>query len=241
MRTLIINYCDGEFKENQILFSKEELLNYNKIFFLAHLNKNRNIDESHMYMLYSCIDNLEPDSRKIILDKTCCSKIKEAIIDNPNYYINSFVRLGGSSSNPKYVPITCEPFWIQIFNSNKFFSHFIYSKKNEAVTSIELVKNFWRIFKHNDFTMIESEGDWNAKDEIEDNLQGLFAHLISIKKVRDRFYTIKKRYQNKKINKEVYLKKCNECLDDLDNIKLEIKLKQKIRVEIENSINEINK
>ena len=32
-----------------------------------------------------------------------------------------------------------------------------------------------------------------------------------------------------------------ECLDDLDNIKLGIKLKQRIRVEIENSINEIDK
>ena len=35
LSTLIINHCDGEFRENQILFSKEELLNYNKTFFLA--------------------------------------------------------------------------------------------------------------------------------------------------------------------------------------------------------------
>ena len=62
-----------------------------------------------------------------------------------------------------------------------------------------------------------------------------------LKKVRDRFYTIKKKYQNKEINKKIYLEKCNECLDDLDNIKLGIKLKQRIRVEIENSINEIDK
>ena len=241
LSTLIINHCDGEFRENQILFSKEELLNYNKTFFLAHLNKNRNIDESHMSMLYSCIDNLEPDSRKIILDKTCCSMIKEAIIENPNYYINSFVRLGGASSNPKYVPIACEPFWIQIFNSSKSFSHFVYSEKNNAVTNIECVKNFWKIYKHNDFKIIESEGDWNAEIEIKDNLKGLITLLNNIKKVRDRFYTIKKKYQNKEINKKIYLEKCNECLDDLDNIKLGIKLKQRIRVEIENSINEIDK
>ena len=77
--------------------------------------------------------------------------------------------------------------------------------------------------------------------EIKDNLKGLITLLNNIKKVRDRFYTIKKKYQNKEINKKIYLEKCNECLDDLDNIKLGIKLKQKIRVEIENSINEIDK
>ena len=120
-------------------------------------------------------------------------------------------------------------------------AHFVYSEKNNAVTNIECVKNFWKIYKHNDFKIIESEGDWNAEIEIKDNLKGLITLLNNIKKVRDRFYTIKKKYQNKEINKKIYLEKCNECLDDLDNIKLGIKLKQRIRVEIENSINEIDK
>lgn len=57
------------------------------------------------------------------------------------------------------------------------------------------------IYKHNDFKIIESEGDWNAEIEIKDNLKGLITLLNNIKKVRDRFYTIKKSIRIKKLIK----------------------------------------
>ena len=54
--------------------------------------KNESVGESMMAMLYKCIDHMELQSRRVVLDKECLTVIREKIEGDPSYYIKHFVQ-----------------------------------------------------------------------------------------------------------------------------------------------------
>lgn len=117
--------------------------------------------------LYDCIDHMEQSSRRIILDRDCLNACKQRIIAHPDIYFNGFVFLGGVSSNPEFNTIACEPFWGQIFGDATEFEKFISDCETKRVENMNLVRNFWELYKHNKYNPIEFDNQGNVQEKID--------------------------------------------------------------------------
>ena len=110
---------------------------------------------------------MELPSRRIILDRICLDACKQRIIARPDIYIKGFVFLGGVSYNPEFNTIACEPFWEQIFGDAKNFENFISDCETNGVENINLVRNFWELYKANKYSQIEFENQGNVQEKID--------------------------------------------------------------------------
>ena len=132
--------------------------------------KNEPIGESTMAMLYKCIDHIEQQSRRVILDNDCLTAIREKIEGDPSYYIKHFVRLGAVSSSPNFNSIVCEPFCVQIWGSYENVANFINQCKRKGIDGSVLSYNFWRIYEQNDYKPIEFDNQGDVQSKIDHNM-----------------------------------------------------------------------
>lgn len=235
---LIINSINGEFRTDAIIFSKNELLEFNKKYLETSIKKGEKeeIDRMSLDILYSCISDIDPETKKITLDRQSCKKVRLLIIENPEFYISNFVRLGAISSSALFNSIACEPFWKQIFESNDIFKHFIEDTKLDQCENINRVRNFWKLYEKNNFQMISADGGWSAEKEIENDLRDLMQLLEGIEDI-DRSFENDEATRTDVSDlgkKEYYQKRYMAYIDKLKSIKLNIKYKA-------NLLNKINK
>ncbi|MBP5419411.1 MAG: hypothetical protein J6Y72_06340 [Bacteroidales bacterium] len=117
--------------------------------------------------LYDCIDHMEQPSRHIILDRDCLDACRQRIIAHPDIYIKGFVFLGSISSNSEFNTIACEPFWEQIFGDATEFEKFISDCETKGVENMNLVRNFWELYKANNYSQIEFNKQGNVQEIID--------------------------------------------------------------------------
>lgn len=170
---LIINIIDGEFNNNPIIFSKQALLAINKYYLSTYIKNHSAMQQTHMELLYACISDIEPETRKIILDKEACKQIHDLIITSPQYYIKTFVRLRDTFTNPKYNAIVGEPFWKSIFKTPEQFKEFINNEQMNDLENIKRVQNFWNLYEQNKYKPLSIKGQYNVEDLINDDLNAL--------------------------------------------------------------------
>ncbi len=121
-------------------------------------------------LLYSCIADVDEVSQKIRLDAGACEKVRQLIERYPCSYLDGFVFLGVVSTSPDFNSIACEPFWEQIFGSADNFESFINDPARDTCDKIDLVRNFWRLYKRNGFEQIHYEGMGNVQEKIDNAL-----------------------------------------------------------------------
>lgn len=245
MYNLIVNHLNGEYKDVEIIITKDMALELDKKYLDNYIEQEKIMSAKHMDMLYSCIDNIDSATQKIKLEKESCHKIRDLIYREPKYYISSFVRLGAMSNNDLFNSIACEPFWIQIFESAENFKTFIEDSKLDNIEKIICVRNFWRLYENNDYKMISSDGDWNVEEEINNNLNHLIEYLDEIEKISKDFENDKNSISVKKelLDEDLtfYKGRFNEYKKKLDSIKLDIKYKFEVIKEINEMINNLKK
>jgi hypothetical protein len=127
-------------------------------------------DDNLINWLYRCIDNMEETTRKIFLDKECLIAYRQRVEKNPDYYIKTFVRLGMITSSPDWNTIACEPFWEQIFEDENQFESFLTLCKFKNIENLELVQNFWELYKANNYKPIKFENQGNVQEKIDNKL-----------------------------------------------------------------------
>lgn len=238
---LIINHIDKEFNKNSIILSQDELLTINKQYLKQSISQRPVMDQLHMALLYSCISEIVPSTRKIILDSDSCHKIKELIENSPDYYISTFVRLGAITSNPSYNSIACEPFWASIFGNATSFEHFINGKELDSTEHIGRVRNFWRLYEKNNYTPINIEGEWNVQEQIDNNLEDLVSRLETLLTIRQEF---EEKVKEQKLSPrpkdaEVYIKLYDGMINHVRNNKLPIALTSETLELIKNKLNRL--
>lgn len=133
------------------LFSKEELLSINRNYLKEKLEAEPE-DILYLNILYQCPIEIQGANRKVILDKDCLKMVKECIKKYPRTYLNHFVRVPDNSG--QMIFINPEAFWKSIFGNEEKFEKFILSENVSRVEKIELVRNFWEIFKKNEYEHI---------------------------------------------------------------------------------------
>lgn len=182
-------------------------------------------DDRMMMRLYGCVDYVEPNSRKVILDKDRCTVVKNRILNGPEYYIDSFLRLGMISSNPNSNSAACEPFWRQIFLSPAGFEEFLNSDICNSCLKIKSVREFWEVYKANDYKQVEFSGYGNSQSVLKDGFSALYHTYQELKSSESQFdqYRAKWQEQNSKQIAVNLKNKIDELITRVDDINLYIK------------------
>lgn len=232
---LLIGHINEEYNQH-VIFSREELFAINRRYLFDYTELCPIMNETHMGLLYSCIIDVDQESRNIILDIDSCRKIRKLINDSPDYYIESFVRLGRVPSNPTYNSITCEPFWRQIFGDEQSVTVFINQRELDGLPRISGVRNFWKIYCNNINKPIEIERRGNVQEIVDGDLNVLMPLFQKLEEIEGRFNKIK---VNQAIKDKAWLKKnCEMLISEIRDNGFYIAKTGQIQRDIEQYINQ---
>lgn len=220
---IIINIIIGLFHnkpEYNIIYTTDELLQIQKKVITKYIQWNPQFGPYHMHLLRTCIKDITP-LNTVKLDKEICSIIKELIVQHPEYYISSLVGLTAISSNPTSNSIGCQPHLTEIFGDHETFERFIYDSKLDHVSLIDRVRNFWQLYKSNEYKSIEVENRGNVQTIIDSDLKDLMLDLQQVINIEQEFEVLKKTETKEKYTDNIG--KCKVLIDKIDNIELNIK------------------
>ena len=232
-KTLYLNEKDYLVKDTDIWSTLKNA-------FFRRLNE-LSVCETTMRFLYNCIDHMEElPSRLLLLDKDCLKAMKKEIKKSPSFYINTFVRLGGMSSNPDYNSIACEPFWEQIFGNSSAMDDFINKSHSEKIGESNVAYNFWQLYKANNNNPIEFYNEGNVMDKIKNGLVDEVKMLEDIQLIKSDVDKIPSDFKNYNSNdKAKYKKQLYGLLNKLEGIRLYIALNVSVHKDIERRLSKL--
>lgn len=133
---------------------------------LEHFKNEQNkFSEDGFTLFYNCISKTDPETHRVYLRQEALDIMKNEIQNNPQGYFGMFIRKG-ETSNPEFNTVLPEPFCIKIFGSYGKFEAFLKKCKNDNQNTIR-VKNFWDLYKNNDYRPIEFDGQGNVQEKID--------------------------------------------------------------------------
>lgn len=224
IRNILIDILENTNIGETLILSSSEILSI-CIENLEQDIKNRNtLDETTMELFYSCIEKIDEQTHKITLSRESCDIIKRLIYEQPEYYINHFVRLGLMSSDPQYNTITCEPFWRQIFGTAETLKTFISLTSNNSFVKIKCVRNFWELYERNDYAQIPFNNQGNVKDMIDSDL----AYPMNLLNELNTCVEELSKIISQSGSNDYVIKKLEDVKVNVEGIPLEIKLKNNL-------------
>lgn len=236
IRELIINTIDQG--ESDFFFTKVELQDIAKHHAEDYIKNKQSIEQNlEIELVYENINSLEMPDRIIKLNMDVCVMIKDYIIERPDFYIQSFVRNGMSSSSKEWFMLACEPFWEQIFISKAEFEKFIMNPILDEKDKIKLVRNFWTTYRLNNYSPIQFENQGITYEEaIADDLQLIADEALKFEKYEA---TIEIIYKDE-IATDKKISNLNEILKEMESINLYIRKSRKVAETIKRYIAELS-
>ena len=239
-RQLILN-CLSAKHDIEFIFSHGEILEWSKSYLNNYISTGNAELDMYKKLLYSCIADVDKNSQKITLDIESCKKIKQLIDKHPCSYLDGFVFLGGVSSSPDFNSIACEPFWEQIFGSADNFEAFISDSALETCNKINLVGNFWRLYKRNDYEQIVYEGMGNVQAKIDTDLRDEVGKLDRLEAIDEEYEREKAAFGAKPEMKATYHDKLQKLNSEIETLHIPIKYRGYVHTKITKSLNELDR
>lgn len=187
-----------------------------------------NEEEKYSYLL-SC---LTIGGRSRSIDEECLSKYRKYITKNPHWYVANFVRLGMQSSSPDFNSITCEPFWSQIFGSISEMYSYLFWKENDTTPNIKRARNFWRLFKANEYKPIEFDKQGNVQAKIDNDLNNEISQLEELEQIKQELKSLRTNVKSNRLSVKQAQLRIGQLERKRSRIQLYIRLNGKIREEI---------
>lgn len=224
----------------KFIFSQEEILEWSQLYLDNYISTGNYELNTYKNMLYACIVDVDKNSQKVILDPESCKKIKQLIDEHPCSYLDGFVFLGGVSSSPDYNSIACEPFWGHIFGSADNFEAFISDSAHNTCNKINLVRNFWRLYKRNDYEQIFYEGMGNVQEKIDTDLRDEVVKLDRLEAINEEYERAKAAFVAAPEMKATYHDKLEELKSRIEALHIPIKYRGSVLAKITHSLKELN-
>lgn len=150
-------------------------------------NEQNKFSEDGFKLFYNCISKTDSKTHHVYLRQEALDIMKNEIQKNPQGYFRMFIRKG-ITSNPEYNTVSPEPFYTQIFENYGNFEEFLKKCKDDNQYTIR-VKNFWELYKNNDYEPIEFKEQGNVKEKI----NNCFRHeIILLNQLKDIMNQIKR-------------------------------------------------
>lgn len=215
--------------DDEYLIKYSELYKLVKQQFYVILN-DVSVNESEKYSyLLSCFTRA---GRYHSIDEECRSKYRKYITKNPNWYVANFVRLGMQSSSPDFNSITCEPFWRQIFGSTNEMYSYLFWNENDNTPNIQRARNFWRLFKANEYKPIEFDKQGNVQAKIDNDLNNEISQLEELEQIKQELKSLRTNVKSNRLSVKQAQLRIGQLDRKLSKIPLYIRLNGKIREEI---------
>lgn len=237
----LIFYSLSAKQDTELIFSKGEILEWSKSYLDNYISTGNSELNTYKNLLYSCIADVDKISQKTTLDIESCEKVRQLIERHPCSYLDGFVFLGGVSSNSDFNSIACEPFWEQIFGSIDNFEAFISDSALNVCDKINLVRNFWRLYKRNDYEQIFYEGMGNVQEKIDNDLRDEVSKLDKLEAIERKFEEAKTAFTAAPETKEEYHYKLNELRSEIEALHIPLKYRGFVHTKISQSLNELDR
>lgn len=229
-RSLHYDFITKRVVENDCILKDQDIWPLVKKNFLTFVDARVDEDALLAYF-YCCVDNMVPETRKLIIDKDCAKAYRSHIEAAPSWYVEKFVRLGGVSSDPSYNSVACEPCWDQIFINEKSFIDFLSTCKENSVPGTDVIEAFWELYRANEYRPIEFHGQGIVQDKINNRFG---EELVLLSRIKDIEEDVNRVTENEL--SDVDKSNLQSYLDQLSKIKLSVSLKGKIRRKIEKKL-----
>lgn len=225
----------------EFIFSKDEMLGWSKSYLDNYVATGSSELNVYKNLLYSCIADVDKVSQKIRLDAGACEQVRRLIERYPCSYLDGFVFLGGVSTSPDFNSIACEPFWEQIFGSADNFESFINDPARDTCDKIDLVRNFWRLYKRNGFEQLHYEGMGNVQEKINNALRDEIDKLERLEAIDQKYEDAKTTLTDAPEAKTIYHNKLQEMRSEIEGLHIPIKYRTSVQTKITQSLNELGR
>lgn len=228
------DYIRKEYDPDNYLIKDDDIRSAVKDTFISSLNSSG--DEEYIFRnLCNCIESNN------VIDKDCAAAYRKHIETYPNWYIQNFVGLGMVSSSPDWNTVDCRQFWRQIFGDERQIKEYLKQCKEKNIEKANLAWNFWRLFEANGYNPIEFDNQGNVQEKIDNDLVGECKLLDKLLKIQKEANNMSKNIEMNKgkmdsDDKKIFIEILNKIMNDLNNVKLYIKLNGDIRKEIERNL-----
>ena len=215
--------------------SDEYYITYNDIFsaikrqFRVILEDETISDKDKYDYLIGCIFKTE---NTIKLVENCCSRYKQYIKRNPEWFVANFVQLGEMSSSPEVNTITCIPFSEQIFGDRNKVDSFLFMKDNNTTPYIKRARNFWRLFRANEYQPIEFKNQGNVQAKIDNDFVEEIKQLEELENLKSEVNKLSLEIKSGKIDTRKLQFKINGLERKLSHVQLYIRLNGELHTEI---------
>ena len=225
----------------EFIFSKDEMLGWSKSYHDRYITTRNSELNVYKNLLYSCIADVDKVSQKIRLDAGACGQVRQLIERYPCSYLDGFVFPGRASTNPDFNSIACEPFWEQIFGSAGSFEIFINDPARDTCDKIDLVRNFWRLYKRNGFEQLHYEGMGNVQEKINNALRDEIDKLERLEAIDQKYKDAKTTLTDAPEAKTIYHNKLQEMRSEIEGLHIPIKYRTSVQTKITQSLNELGR
>lgn len=205
-----------------LIISHNELLNIAIKNFTAFSNKVPTTSILHYNLMLCCITEIEPNSRKIHIDKTILDQTFALIRQSPGGYFAHFIRLQYVSSDETSNAITCDPFWPDIFKTHDAIEGIIGNATEESIPNLVLIRNFWKLYKSNDFKPIVFDHDGIVKSKIDNSLTDEMSRYNIYLQIKKEFQGQKCEFDKGEITNTLFHNYCRNWLNQLEKLNLHI-------------------
>jgi hypothetical protein len=187
----------SEISDSNLVLSIDEIKEIQLSYLRNNLARKTEIDDSDVVLLQYCVDSKDSKTQIINLRNEALELISNQIKSFPQGYIQSFPRLLMTSSSPDWNQIGPEPFWKQIFGSTDKFEEFINDPQKDNLTGIRKVRNFWQLYKNNEYRPIEFNRQGKVQDKIDSDFVIEIEKLEELLKIKEELNSIDKEFKSK--------------------------------------------
>ncbi|MCM1297090.1 MAG: KAP family NTPase [Muribaculaceae bacterium] len=202
------------------------VLRHNEIFKIncqnleSYTQDNPDYTHVHYLMLLCCMERIDEKTDVVFLDSTSCLKVRKLIEKSPSIYFETFVRQARVSSSIYHFHIGCEGFWRQIFGSPEYLEKIIDSLPDKLL----VVKNFWVLYKANNYEPIPYENDGTYNEKINNALSDEVKRYDILLHLRYDYVDLLEQKDDGRITIGIFNAKVQEIKDRMQNeVKLDIR------------------
>ncbi len=213
-----------------LIFNNEELLDYAKRGLSNYLENDilrahENSFLKGLSLLYSCVQKKVGDDL-FILDEAACLKMKEYIESHPESFIYYFVfSIEEEEGIFKFSP---RARYESIFGSKEEFEKFLMEEKLNQIQRIDLARNFWELFKSNDYVSILSRKEIDVQKIINGNFYLEVLKLHRIQEIQKKVATYFNNFRGTHDRKVKALSETKELKQEFDGIASKMNLNIKL-------------
>lgn len=223
----IKNHSASQIDDVKLIISINELKDIRYLYLEKYIETHSEVDESGMILLRECIESIDPITYDIYIQNNALEVMRKFIQEHPAGYISLFIKPKDFTSEDLKT-IYPEPFWKQLFTTTDKFERFINNADKNAIPEIRKVRNYWQLYKNNNYNPIGFNRQGNVQVMIDNDFVDQIKELDKLIAIKEELTIIIDRNKDKKNSHEEKIEQTKNLDERLKQVNLNLSLKTEI-------------